>query len=160
MKKIHSGFLMGVCVSILTNCAHINNEKDLQPVETASANTGPEGFLSRYEAASASQDWNRVAPLVHDDVSVTFSDGSVYIGIKEVQKAFERNFSMIKGDTYSMSDVHWIKRDGDIVVYKFAFQWSGYINGQLASGQGRGTGVLIDHDGTWKLLVEHLAPKG
>jgi ketosteroid isomerase-like protein len=165
MRFFFSRGLFVVGILALTGCSHLSNghaknEKESQSMDTAEADAGPEHFLSQYEAALATQDWNHVAPLVHDDVSVTFSDGSVHIGINEVQKALERNFSMIKGDTYSMSDVQWVKRDRETAVYLFGFQWTGYINGKFASGAGRGTGVLTKHDGVWKLIVEHLAPKG
>ena len=40
----------------------------------------PETFIEKYEAALATQDWQQVAPLVHPDVCVTFSSGSVHVG--------------------------------------------------------------------------------
>ena len=119
----------------------------------------PETFVGAYEQALAWQDWGRVEPLVHKDACVTFSTGAVHRGKVEVRMAFQRNFSLIKEEVYSISNVHWVHQDANIAVYLFEFQWSGMIDGKQASGAGRGTSVLINDNGIWKLLVEHLGPK-
>ncbi len=119
----------------------------------------PEDFIRAYESALASQDWSQVDPLVHADACVTFSNGAVHKGKHEVQKAFEKNFSLIKDETYSINNVHWVMKSPETAIYLFEFNWSGIINDKPASGGGRGTSVLVDEDGKWKLLVEHLGPK-
>lgn len=119
----------------------------------------PEEFIRAYENALASQDWKQVEPLVHTDACVTFSNGKVHRGKAAVQRAFEHNFSLIKDETYSMRDVHWVLRSDLTAVYLFEFNWSGFINGKSAHGAGRGTSVLIREANAWQLLVEHLGPK-
>jgi ketosteroid isomerase-like protein len=119
----------------------------------------PETFIKKYEAALATQDWQQVAPLVHPDVCVTFSSGSMHIGKAAVRQAFERNFSLIQDETYVIENVHWVKKGEDTAVYLFTFRWSGIINGKSASGAGTGSSVLINSADGWQLLVEHLGPK-
>ena len=119
----------------------------------------PEEFIRAYEKALATQDWSRVEPLVHADACVTFSNGTVHKGKSEIQKAFEKNFSLIKDETYSIANVHWVLKNAGAAVYLFEFNWSGLINGQPAKGSGRGTSVLINEGGEWQLLIEHLGPK-
>ena len=119
----------------------------------------PEEFIPAYEQALATQDWGRVEPLVHGDVCVTFSNGTVHKGKDQVRKAFERNFSLIENEVYSISNVHWGHKDDKTAVYLFDFQWSGMIDGKQANGAGSGTSVLINENGQWKLLVEHLGSK-
>ena len=119
----------------------------------------PEEFIRAYEAALATQDWLQVEPLVHVDACVTFSNGTVHKGKAEVQKAFEHNFSLIKDETYSIANVHWVMKNPEIAVYLFEFSWSGITNDKSASGSGRGTCVLINEAGKWQLLIEHLGPK-
>lgn len=118
----------------------------------------PEEFIQNYERALATQDWGRVEPLVHPDACVTFSNGTVHKGKAEVQRAFEKNFSLIKDETYSITNVHWIMKSPDTAAYLFEFSWSGTINEKPASGAGRGTSVLIKETDRWQLLVEHLGP--
>ncbi len=119
----------------------------------------PEDFIRAYEAALASQDWERVSPLIHPDACVTFSNGSVQRGKVEVQRAFERNFSLIKDETYAITNVHWTLKSSETAVYLFDFNWSGIINEKPASGGGRGTCVLVNENGRWLLLAEHLGPR-
>jgi ketosteroid isomerase-like protein len=119
----------------------------------------PEEFVLSYEHALATQNWHQVGPLIHIDACVTFSNGSVHKGKAEVQKAFEKNFALIQDETYSMQNMHWVMKNAETAVYLFEFSWSGLINGQPAKGSGRGTSVLINVDGEWKLLIEHLGPK-
>lgn len=118
----------------------------------------PDEYLQRYERALASQRWDQVDPLVHDDVCVTFSTGAVHRGKQAVQKAFEGNFASIQNEHYEMLNIHWLKRGSDVAIYLFDFKWSGIIGGQPAQGSGRGTSVLVRDGEVWKLLVEHLGP--
>ena len=119
----------------------------------------PEDFIQAYEQALRTQDWDQVAPLVHNDACVTFSNGSVHKGKDEVGKAFIRNFSLIKDEVYSISNVHWVRKDDNTAIYLFDFHWSGIINEKQACGSGRGTSVLVKENEQWKLLIEHLGPK-
>lgn len=118
----------------------------------------PQDFIKAYEAALASQNWDLVAPLIHPDACVTFSNGSIHIGIDAIAEAYKRNFDLIKNEKYSISDVHWIDADETFAVYIFKFSWSGIIQGQQAQGSGRGTVVISQENGRWKLIAEHLGP--
>jgi ketosteroid isomerase-like protein len=119
----------------------------------------PEEFIRAYADALGTQDWSRVDPLVHKDACVIFSNGTVHKGKPQVQKAFETNFSLIKDEQYSISNVHWVMKSPEMAAYLFDFNWSGTINGKPANGAGRGTSILIEEADRWLLLVEHLGPK-
>jgi hypothetical protein len=68
----------------------------------------PEDFIHAYEVALASQDWVQVEPLIHNEACVTFSNGTLHKGKAEVQRAFEKNFTLIKDEIYSIANVHWV----------------------------------------------------
>lgn len=119
----------------------------------------PEDFVEEYERALATQDWSAVAPLVHRDACVTFSSGAVHVGKDAVGAAFAQNFALIENEVYGISNVRWVRRDDTVAIYLFDFSWSGLIDAKPASGEGRGTSVIVREDGAWKLLVEHLGPK-
>ena len=120
----------------------------------------PADFISRYEQALASQDWAKVAPLIHLNCSVTFSSGQIHRGKAAVEKAFRANFDLIKDEEYAMSDLHWIVKGETFAVCTFVYHWSGVINGKPASGSGRGTSSLVKEEGDWLLVAEHLGPNG
>lgn len=119
----------------------------------------PEEFVEEYEKALSAHGWDPVDHLIHEDASVTFSDGSVHKGKAEVKSAFERNFSAIKDEAYAISNVYWILKSSEIAVFLFNFNWEGLVNGRPASGSGCGTSVLTKDEGKWQLLVEHLGRK-
>jgi len=118
----------------------------------------PEEFIEKYEAALATQNWQSVAPLIHKDACVTFSSGEYFQGTIAVQKAFERNFKLIEDEKYAISDLHWVRKSEKYAVCTYAFHWQGLIDGKPASGSGRGTTTIIQEDGKWLLLAEHLGP--
>ena len=119
----------------------------------------PEDFVTKYEEALASQDWNNVEPLIHNDGCVTFSSGTVHKGKTEIQKAFEKNFSLIKNEKYEITNVHWAVKTDSVAAYLFDFSWTGIINDKEAAGYGCGTATLIKSNGVWKLVAEHLGVK-
>lgn len=113
-------------------------------------------FIRNYEQALASQDWKRVEPLMHKDIEVIFSDGSKHIGIKNVQKAFEQNFALIKDEQYRISNIMWLKNEAHEAVFSFDFFWSGMINGETCQGGGKGISTLAHVESKWLLLRENL----
>ncbi len=119
----------------------------------------PEEFIKLYETALGTQDWKAVEPLVSENVSVTFSNGTVHIGKENVKKAFEKNFRLIKNEKYAVENIKWLVKDENYAVYLFEFHWTGIIDGKSVSGNGIGTSVLIKEDAKWKLLTEHLGRK-
>ena len=118
----------------------------------------PDDLLRAYEAALATQDWEQVAPLMHDDVRVTFSSGAYFRGKDEVGAAFSRNFALIADEQYEISDLEWVDQSELHAVGTYRFRWSGLIDGAPASGRGRGTTVLKNEGGRWLVLAEHLGP--
>ncbi|WP_199549740.1 nuclear transport factor 2 family protein [Streptomyces sp. N35] len=45
----------------------------------------------------------------------------------------------------------------EVAVCRYRFAWTGVIEGQQRSGQGRGTNVIVRRDGEWMMLHEHLS---
>ncbi len=119
----------------------------------------PEEFIRAYEAALGTQDWKVIDPLIANNASVTFSDGTVHAGKAKVQAAFENNFTKIKSEKYSIDNVVWLRKKEIYAVYLFEYKWTGIVNGTSMSGGGIGTSVIINENGNWKLLTEHLGRK-
>lgn len=119
----------------------------------------PEAFIPKYETALASQDWSQVAPLVHKNAIVTFSDGAIHEGIANIKIAFERNFSIIKSEKYQVLNVKWTSKEAYKASYTFEFHWAGYINGKLMQGSGKGLCELVKIEGVWLMWQEVLRNK-
>ena len=146
--KMRINFFLGPLISIAALAANAGEEENVSPSE----------FVKQYEAALATQKWEVVSPLIHENASVVFSSGSVHKGKDAVRAAYERNFEAIKNEDYKIANVHWLLDSSDSAAYMFDFFWTGVIGGQKASGAGRGTAVLIFENDKWQLLAEHLGP--
>jgi ketosteroid isomerase-like protein len=96
-----------------------------------------------------------VAPLIADDATYWFSDGS-HQGLKEITEAIERTFSTIQDEVYEVNDLDWVVLTADHAVCRYRFHWRGMVDGRPRTGQGRGTNVIVRRDGTWKMQHEHL----
>ncbi len=119
--------------------------------------SSPDDCIRRYEAALTSQDWEQVAPMIHEDCVAVFSSGT-FVGKGEVEAAFRTTFELIRDETYTISELNWIERSESVAVAHYKFAWEGLINGEPASGGGRGTCVLKRSHGDWQILLEHLGP--
>lgn len=71
--------------------------------------SNPQEFILAYEKALATQSWENVAPLIHEQCVATFSEGT-YIGKAQVESAFRKTFSLIKGEKYAISPIHYSRR--------------------------------------------------
>lgn len=117
----------------------------------------PLDLLKKYEEALSSQKWSSVAPLMHKDVCVTFTNGT-FKGINEVQAVFDKNFALIQDEKYAIDNIHWAHTSENNAVCLYEFRWEGIIEGEHCSGGGRATSVLIFSDNKWKIITEHLGP--
>jgi uncharacterized protein (TIGR02246 family) len=114
-------------------------------------------FMTRYERATNSHDIDRVAPLIAEDATYWFSDGS-HQGLAAIRGAIERTFATIQDEVYRIEDLEWIVLAADHAVCRYRFFWRGVVDGRPRSGQGRGTNVIVRRDdGAWRMQHEHLS---
>jgi ketosteroid isomerase-like protein len=113
-------------------------------------------FVRRYERANNGHDFDQLAPLIADDATYWFTDGS-YQGLGAIRAAIERTFATIVDEIYEIRDLEWLAVTGELAVCRYRFGWQGLIDGRPESGQGRGTNVLVKRDDGWKVLHEHLS---
>jgi ketosteroid isomerase-like protein len=113
-------------------------------------------FMRDYETATNSHDFEKVVPLLSPTAVYWFSDGS-FIGIEAIRKAFIETWGKIQNETYSLHNIQWIAANEELAICIYEFHWEGLVDGQLWSGKGRGTNVVGQEDGQWKMLHEHLS---
>ena len=118
--------------------------------------TAPAAFVRTYEQATNSHDIAKLAPLIAPEAVYWFSDGS-HRGRDAILAAIAETFATIRNEIYQIADLEWIAATGSHAVCRYRFSWTGTINGQPRSGSGRGTNVLVNNDGIWQMLHEHLS---
>jgi uncharacterized protein (TIGR02246 family) len=113
-------------------------------------------FMAEYERAANSHDVQRVLPLIADDASYWFTDGS-YRGREEIARALERTFAAIQDEVYEVREVEWVALTAEVAICRYRFCWRGVVDGQPSSGLGRGTNALVKRIGGWRIQHEHLS---
>jgi ketosteroid isomerase-like protein len=113
-------------------------------------------FLKSYESANNSHVWANVEPFIALNATYWFTDGS-YTGIDEIRQAVESTFTKIQDEVYEIKSVHWPTITDTNAVCTYNFHWQGIVDGQQASGNGRGTNVLEKRSGSWQIVHEHLS---
>jgi ketosteroid isomerase-like protein len=114
-------------------------------------------LILAYKDALATQRWDEVAPLIHEDACFIFSEGT-YLGKAAIEPAVRATFDLIKSERYAIKDVVWTYVHEDSAACTYGFEWSGLIEGQPASGTGRGTTVVVRGGERWQIIHEHLGP--
>ncbi len=114
-------------------------------------------FLQRFERAQGTEDFDAVRPLLHPDVLFRFNDGD-YRGLEAARGAFESTWALdVDDERYYLTDVEVLHVDSNSATATFRFHWSGSGDNGPFHIVGRGTSVIVRHDGRLKLLVEHLS---
>jgi len=113
-------------------------------------------FMAEYEQAANSHEIQRVLPLIADDATYWFTDGS-YRGREEIVGALERTFATIQDEVYEIRELEWVSATDEFSACRYRFSWRGMVGGQPSSGRGRGTNVLVKRDGAWQVQHEHLS---
>lgn len=118
--------------------------------------TAPTAFVRAYEQSTSSHDITQLATMIAPGAVYWFTDGS-HRGRDAILAAIAETFTAIRDEIYQIADLEWIAASNSHAVCRYRFSWTGTINGQSRSGSGRGTNVLINSDGSWQMLHEHLS---
>ena len=114
-------------------------------------------FIYNFQSASATKNFNDVEPMIHPNALFRFNDGD-YQGITNIKMAFENTWSHdIKNEKYIMNTVEIIHIDTNSATVTFNYLWSGdTLKGPIHIA-GRGTQVLVVHEGALNIILEHLS---
>ncbi|WP_274365078.1 YybH family protein [Paenibacillus thermotolerans] len=114
-------------------------------------------FMQRYEDATNSHSFEEVEKLITDDAVFWFTSSS-HKGKAEIRSYFENTWNTIQEEVYTISDVEWIAADEKTAVCIYRYNWRGIYKGEIVEGEGKGTNVCVNIDGSWKVRHEHLTP--
>ncbi len=113
--------------------------------------------LATYVQKLNTHSWDQISPHVTDDAVFIFTDGT-YVGKEAAKAAFQKTFSLIKEERFSLHDVVWTVVTDGMASCHYEFRWKGLIDGQESAGGGRGSSILVRVDGRWLVAHEHLGP--
>lgn len=110
-----------------------------------------------YEAGLAKQTWEAVADFFHENCTVVFAEATYY-GKKQVSGAIKKTFSLIKDESFKLSNINWTIVRENFASCTFNFEWSGTINGKRFTNPGRGTALWVLNQDKWEIVNEHFGP--
>ncbi len=116
-------------------------------------------FMARFEAALATEDFEKVAPLIHPQAVFRFSEGD-HSGMADIRAAVERTWAFeVDDERYYLTDKRVLHSGKGAATVLFTWNWSGDSaeHGPFKI-TGRGTVQLVRHEGAIKILLEHLSP--
>jgi ketosteroid isomerase-like protein len=116
----------------------------------------PQDTLKQYEAKINLHDFDQLAPLISADAIFWFNDGS-HSGLDEIRSAFEATWSKFPLEHYWLEDMTWIAPGETAAGCTYHFRWKAMVGGRALSGGGRGTTILRNEHGVWKIVHEHLS---
>lgn len=117
----------------------------------------PETFLTDYLSALNARDLDTARDLIAEDAVYLFSNETAHLGREAILNAISYNFTTIEDEVFQFKNLTWLVRTESIAACIYDFTWSGKIDGQPASGSGRGTSILKYSDGNWQIVNEHLS---
>lgn len=117
----------------------------------------PDEFMMAYERATNSHDVEATLSLIDERAVYLFSDETVYVGKQAIGKVLQRNFNLIENESYSIQNLKWLAISDGVAACVYDYSWSGAIDGEPASGHGRGTTVLRRTPDGWRVVHEHLS---
>jgi hypothetical protein len=114
-------------------------------------------FLTDYEAASNGRDFARLEPLIHPEATYRFSDGD-FTGLHAIRGAIEQTWALeVEDERYWLTGIRIIRSGEDAALVMYDFHWSGVGPKGPFQVDGRGTQMLLRHDGRLTSLYEHLS---
>jgi ketosteroid isomerase-like protein len=129
----------------------------LQTLSAAEMRMNHTDALANYVQKLNTHSWDEIAPRVTDDAVFIFTE-STFVGKEAAKAAFEKTFTLIQEEEYSIHDVSWTAVTERMASCHYEYRWKGLIDGQKSSGGGRGTSILLKVDGHWLIAHEHLGP--
>jgi ketosteroid isomerase-like protein len=127
------------------------------PADFAITETQVVDFLKQFEDASATEVFANVVGMIHPNALFRFNDGD-YRGHEAIRRAFESTWAQaVKDERYYLSDIAVVSVDTGSAVATFHFNWSGMGPNGPFQIVGRGTSLLVLHDGRLKVMLEHLS---
>jgi ketosteroid isomerase-like protein len=114
-------------------------------------------FLDAYATAANSRDFGQVEHLIHPDATYRFTDGD-FVGLPAIRAAFEKTWSYsVVDEQYWLTDTTVIYADPTCACVTYDFHWTGVGAHGPFRADGRGTQLLVTHNGGLVSLYEHLS---
>lgn len=120
------------------------------------AERGLNAFIKDYVDATNSHNFAKVQELLLPDAIYWFNKNESK-GIAAIKANFESTWSYLPDEVYGIKNVRWlsVEKNSATCIYEYTYQ--GTHEGKPLKGGGRGTTILVKHNGKWRIAHEHLS---
>ena len=127
-------------------------------VAAVQASDTAEAAFERYRTLINTHDFDQLAAsVIAPDALFVFTD-KAHRGLEEVRAAFNRTWSVLPDEVYTMTGAQWLAQDVTSALVVFRYDYRGTTKEGLAlSGGGHGTNLYKKTPSGWRLAYEHLS---
>jgi ketosteroid isomerase-like protein len=146
---------VAVLAVVLAGCAANLNARSTMPV-TAEAVVA---FLHEFESIAEREDFSLIREMIDENAYFRFNDGD-FIGRPAIQAAFEKTWRgdpTVKKARFYLADIAVLTIDENTATATYTYNWEGAQGERTFVIRGRGTRVLVHHEGRFRIVHEHLS---
>jgi len=116
-------------------------------------------FLNRFEEIAEKEDFNLISDMIDERAYFRFNDGD-FVGRQAIRAVFEKTWRgdpTIKKTRFYLSDIVVLTTDHSTATATYTYNWEGSQAGREFKIRGRGTRVLLNENGQFRIIHEHLS---
>ena len=116
-------------------------------------------FLHQFEAIAEKEDFGLIQDMIAERANFRFNDGD-FIGRPAIQAVFEKTWRgdpTVKKSRFYLTDIVVLTTDETTATATYTYNWEGSQEGRRFAVRGRGTRVLVQENGHFRIIHEHLS---
>ena len=116
-------------------------------------------FLNEFELLAEKEDFALIRDLIDEQAYFRFNDGD-FVGRQAIQAAFEKTWRgdpTLKRARFYLTDIVVLSTDQKSATATYTYNWEGSQGDRKFAIRGRGTRVLVQQSGKFRIVHEHLS---
>ena len=116
-------------------------------------------FLAEFESLAEREDFELIESMIDEQAYFRFNDGD-FLGRSAIRAAFEKTWRgdpTIKKARLYLTDVIVVTTDQRSATATYTYHWEGAQGDRQFAVKGRGTRVVVQESGRFRIVHEHLS---
>ena len=116
-------------------------------------------FLNHFEDVAMKEDFSLLEDMIDERAYFRFNDGD-FVGRQAIRASFEKTWKgdpTVKKARFYLSDIVVLTTDTSSATATYTYNWEGTQGNREFEIKGRGTRVLVQLGGRFRIIHEHLS---
>ena len=116
-------------------------------------------FLAEFESLAEREDFELIESMIDEQAYFRFNDGD-FLGRSAIRAAFEKTWRgdpTVKKARFCLTDVMVVTTDQRSATATYTYHWEGAQGDRQFAVKGRGTRVVVQESGRFRIVHEHLS---